>query len=384
MLIGSLILSAVLLGITNLTARSSGGAWAAAGVAVLGGFASIGLMFFSPAYLLNAALLVMTGLILAACKSRPSAFLKASLAITVLCYGGFGIHSLLIIHDLRNHYSAVSLADRLVYEEAGRDPKSIERHILRPNSETVMTLESQIKTEQSNWQNGNRPLALKRLHEETVQQFVDSPGFGVGRLNSGGEYVKLPPIESIRQPSPPDDPSPIPPESRSAFPVDARPAPIEASRSKGMHLLHEQSLLSFVNAPGFGYVTGRQAVGFPEHHFRALPGKDEGGPDNLGTWQVQRVELVSLLKHPEPRVYVSDNLPRMDELRTAKTRELNDFESSRLSDLVKGEDLVSGRVGETVFVLGAIRAANQCVECHGVERGELLGVFSDRLRATDR
>ena len=36
--------------------------------------------------------------------------------------------------------------------------------------------------------------------------------------------------------------------------------------------------------------------------------------------------------------------------------------------------------GPTLRMLGAIRAANQCVACHAAERGQLLGAFSYTLQ----
>ena len=383
MLIDSLVLSAVLLVVTNLVARFTRSASAAAGVACLGVLASISCMglLFSPSFTVNAVLLAVTGFVLAASKARPTTFLPASLAMSVLCYAGVGVYFFVSLQDLKNRYPAESLNDRLAYENTDRHPETSARRRPQPNSEVVTALESGIETEQSNWYNQRRPLALKQLHEKTVEAFVASPGFGVGRGTPNlNRAVELPPIASIRQPSPPDDLSHVPTESRSSVPRDGIGSPIEDFRSVDLPRLHEESLLSFVNFPGFGYVSGRQSIGFQEHHFRALPGQRDARvkPEPL---QVNRVELVSLLKHATPRVYLSDNLPRMDELRTAQTRELNDFEARSLPDLVKGEDLVSGRAGDTVFVLGAIRAAKQCLDCHSVERGELLGAFSYRLRS---
>ena len=42
-------------------------------------------------------------------------------------------------------------------------------------------------------------------------------------------------------------------------------------------------------------------------------------------WLVVRLDLVSLLKHPTPRVYVSENLPAMNELQDAETRIARSF-----------------------------------------------------------
>src|SRR5690606_8117504 len=56
----------------------------------------------------------------------------------------------------------------------------------------------------------------------------------------------------------------------------------------------------------------------------AAEGRDQVRWDDTSKrWKVARVELVSLLKHETPRVYLSDNLPRMEDLSSIKTRPLS-------------------------------------------------------------
>ena len=132
-------------------------------------------------------------------------------------------------------------------------------------------------------------------------------------------------------------------------------------------------MIDFVNPKGFGYVKSRsQVAGFRPHRFSFVPA--------AGTWAVDSLELVGILVHADPAVYVSEHLPRMDELSKAKTRTLDAFEKEGLAVLEKGEDLfVRGNV-DKARMMGAIRNAKQCVECHGGNRGDLLGAFSYRLR----
>jgi hypothetical protein len=52
--------------------------------------------------------------------------------------------------------------------------------------------------------------------------------------------------------------------------------------------------------------------------------------------------------------------------------------------LSHGEQLVVDEQPGEVRMLGAVRAAKQCLDCHEVPRGELLGAFSYRLYPTDR
>jgi len=92
--------------------------------------------------------------------------------------------------------------------------------------------------------------------------------------------------------------------------------------------------------------------------------------------------LVSLLKSDQPRVYLSRNLPNMKELDGAPMRALNEFEKNSLQKLRDGEHLVVESSNAEIRMLGGIRTANQCVECHRVQRGYLLGAFTYTLRPT--
>src|SRR6185437_1648341 len=108
----------------------------------------------------------------------------------------------------------------------------------------------------------------------------------------------------------------------------------------------------------------------------------DGVPDlwtrgtRTGNWLTVRVELVSMLKHDRPMVYVSEYLPNMNELREAPVRDLDPFERQALTALLAGDDLAADHDAGRVRALGSLRAANQCLECHQVKRGALLGAFS--------
>jgi hypothetical protein len=144
--------------------------------------------------------------------------------------------------------------------------------------------------------------------------------------------------------------------------------------------LHIESQVDFVNAKGFGDVQAREHVaGFQGHAFRTMP-KLESGGERPQRWTLQKLELVSLLKHEQPAVYLSEHLPRMDELREAKTRPPSSFESAALADLQSGEDLKVQTTANRLRMLGSIRAVEQCLQCHQVKRGDLLGAFSYQFR----
>ncbi len=151
--------------------------------------------------------------------------------------------------------------------------------------------------------------------------------------------------------------------------------------SRDAEHVHIVSRNDFLDADGFGAAIepSLNVTGFVEHGFHYPPGAD---PDDHTKWTILRLELVSLLKFAEPRVYVLDHLPQMDQLSSdnAPTRPLDSFELTALAKLRKDEDVVVKSEASEYRMLGSLRAAKQCLDCHGVQRGELLGAFSYSLR----
>ncbi len=94
--------------------------------------------------------------------------------------------------------------------------------------------------------------------------------------------------------------------------------------------------------------------------------------------QLEKLELIGWLGRDTPQVYVLDHLPRMDEISSSDvpTRGLDDFETSALDKLNDGEMIVVEEHGSGLRMLGAIRAIEDCKDCHDVQRGEMLGAFS--------
>ena len=131
--------------------------------------------------------------------------------------------------------------------------------------------------------------------------------------------------------------------------------------------------MDFVYPNGWGYVKDRQHVaGFRSHQFSKVP-------EPSGNIQVASVELIGWLRG-KPVAYVSENLPAMNELRNAPTRPLDSFEEEGLAALRSGKELFAKPSDGGERLLGAIRATKQCIECHGGQRGDLLGAFSYQLR----
>jgi hypothetical protein len=149
-----------------------------------------------------------------------------------------------------------------------------------------------------------------------------------------------------------------------------------------LDLFHLRGQMNFISSPSLGYIKDRKHVaGFQAHQFRAMPQLVDPVYAREKTprkekWAVARLELVSLLKHEEPAVYVSETLPRMEQLQEAKTRPLDEFEANALKRLQKGEDVVTESSLNQIRMMGSLRAAKQCMQCHSAKRGELLGSFS--------
>ena len=140
-----------------------------------------------------------------------------------------------------------------------------------------------------------------------------------------------------------------------------------------MNDLLVRSVVNFANPEGFGYFQDRRHVaGFESHRFSEVPGPAQN-------WKVERLELVSLLLHDVPAVYVSDKLPAMNGARKQPTRHLDPFETLGLYALRAGRELYVEQAPTEIRMLGAIRASEQCLACHEAHEADLLGAFSYSL-----
>lgn len=234
---------------------------------------------------------------------------------------------------------------------------------------------------------GRRHMALATLHGEGLKAFANATDFGFDRtpqinlydLHTQKEagHVKLPQTDYI-------------PGSYS-YHVDLQRDYNRMKKAekwvfdnlrkdypKYMHLAFyhqftedDSYVKDFRQAAGFEPHAVRNAVNWRYDLFR--PMQDPG-------WQVQRMELMSLLKFAEPAVYISDALPNMKQLVNGKTRPLDDFESNALQKIRTGEFIVTEPADPNLRMVGAIRAGETCIECHAVKAGELLGAFSYVLK----
>jgi hypothetical protein len=225
-------------------------------------------------------------------------------------------------------------------------------------------------------ESSGREAMLRKLHEGTVEEFVRREGMGVLRMvGSWADFVLANDYQNddgtwvVRNKTAIPQPDVVPPtwNERDEWNESI------GNDSSSFVSLHHSNTLHFVNPNGFGTIKDRQNVaGFQPHQFNAL---HEEKP-----WKIMRLELVGLLLADQPRVYETAMLPRMQDVHGVPTRSLNAFEEVALEKLQQGDPLFVGNVPDGVRMVGAIRSAQQCIKCHGGERGALLGAFSYALR----
>jgi hypothetical protein len=244
-----------------------------------------------------------------------------------------------------HHRRLVELRDRHPFEPlAARLPVAAPAPAPAFDPLALVRTEGEIDRQLSGPGDGRRRWALTRLHEEKLALFASNPGFGRLRM------LPLQPGEFMLG----DRRGPV-----ASFWLD------RAGDHRTAADLHREAVADFAYPEGFGLVRDGTVAGFQSHGLSAVSAA------------VERIDLIGLVLAAEPRVYVTESLPRMDELRAAATRPPDPFEAAALARLGAGEELVSGAAGRLV---GAVRAGRQCLDCHAGERGRLLGAFSYRLR----
>jgi hypothetical protein len=177
-------------------------------------------------------------------------------------------------------------------------------------------------------------------------------------------------LSSPSQPGPPADFPASPGEPLTTVPSAAE-----------FHFYHDGGLSDFLYPEGFGYMRDRnQVAGFQAHGFRYLGVAEH----EKWRWRVQHILLIGMMRQESPVVYLTDRLPSMEQIREGKTRAPDLFETAGLAALKDGEDLYLARKGDTVRMLGAVRATRTCQQCHDVSVGQMLGSLSYTLRPAPR
>ncbi len=330
------------------------------GIGMLGVFAT----FVSLALLINAVALMLLGTYFALGRPlRRKTLLMCIAGCALISFVGGTLPGISEYHRLqamRTEFPVRSLVTHLSYER--HNSAKTQAPQLSPVVLTQLSKDEQ-ELSANRWQ-------LKLIHDHNYELFSRSIGFGVGRMiQPNPDYPRKPPLRDIYF----DKTELVSTEGPDSY----WPKAYEDSDSKEPEQLHIFSRYDFLEPDSFGAIveTKDKVIGFIPHAMHHPP---TAGLKNSLTWTIERLELVSLLRFEEPRVYVLDHLPRMDQLSSdnVPTRALDDFEKTSLEKLRTDEDVVVVREHNKYRMLGSLRAATQCTNCHNVDRGELLGAFS--------
>jgi hypothetical protein len=314
---------------------------------------------------------------------------------------------------LRRAYPVRSLEERLAYEAAGRkrlakslSPAKLDfesGEMQGPAIHSVEEIEGELSwTTESLLQPGSwsRAKALVAIHGMKVSDFVGAPGFGVRRMPpplrqrdwrstkdrvafdktpgwseaDAGERVVLPGSDASE-------------DSSDFFNGEDGPT---LPAIGGLDSMNRAAILQFTSPESWGMVTKRKhAAGFLGHNFLDIPAAaartrrelaDE--PEKakiIERWAIRKLYLVGLLRHDAPTVYLTDALPAMDDVKTAKTRPVDEFETKALKELASGKEVAAEATTNRIRMVGAIRMATACMNCHDGNRGDLLGAFTYEL-----
>lgn len=283
----------------------------------------------------------------------------------------------------KKEYPFISIAPRLEYEKkraATEEPTLTD--------ETKARLKDVESRANLSYALNPRMRALHSIHNDEVNGFTKRPGNGAVRMIVPPLMsLALPPSGSIPfAPAPVKEPNIGPdvelPKTMTRAGAAAAPGLPSLDR---LATFHTDGVFDFVNFARLGLVRNRERVaGFLSHEFVARPKLDirvmAEDAEPREKWNVRRLELVSLLKHENPGVYLSESLPRMDELKSARLRNLTAFETKALKALREGEDIHIEANLNQIRMVGSVRASNTCLKCHDVKRGELLGAFTYLLQ----
>ena len=291
------------------------------------------------------------------------------------------------VRSLKDKYPLVSIADRLKYE---KEAIASRRQVTTTAAVALPTVieERLALTELPKRRRGIREHQLRQIHNEYRAQFELQRGFGAMRMGwVHDDRIQLPDIPPVPQPPPVRSSSePGGSAADALYPKLAKVPPPDQTQLLNLHSNGLEDFLNF-DRIGFGYDVDH-VVGFTSHRFTSIPRfvlepreddyyrRELVAKQTDSPWRIARLDLIGLLKHPEPTAYVSDNLPQMDQLKNVPTRPLTQFEQDSLTKLRDKEDVVVENGTYLIRMLGAVRAGKDCLQCHSVQRGELLGAFS--------
>ncbi len=344
-------------------------------------------------------------LVLSQRKVNPHVIAGYSLVAAIICWGYF-FHRiqdrLNTLYQLRKEHPVASLVSRLDYEKNSNNNAEQNTFPIELDSKLenrMLAHEKEEEEEQSSPQ--SRIRVLEMLHEQAQEEFVTALGFGMVRtfrVRVTKENLKLP--ENLPE-SLPSLPANYPKEDFLYNPLatsgfllnkNSKPSNSQSSSLISLTQIHFNGKDDFLAPKKNGYVKNRDyVVDFQGHHLTRVPaytleqrrtGDKKNDIDNwviYQNWNIYQLQLVSLLKHQQPVVYSTSVLPNLEDLKDVKTRPLDSFEKRALEKLYREEDVVINSGTNHIQMMGSLRASKDCLRCHSVKRGALLGAFSYRL-----
>ncbi len=366
MFLASLAFSFIFLLLTIFIALRAGSGWVCV-PALLLAFVAFG----HPAAMIHCLLTAIAAVVCAALKVKRGVMVGTAISMMAVAYGYTWLQvglRLQAAEELRASVPFESIETRLAHEASLVFPEGL-HHNERLGSDVFTRLANYEEEYGNPWQ-----YRLERLHSRTYNDFIIEDGFGQIRMRFvSPRSIQLPEIATVAQLEPweADCRRDGPETHASGRPVDRFFHPSDEM----LLTLHDGSHLNFLDPNRFGFVESRERVaGFVTHQFSELPAVEHAD------WHIARLDLIGLLKHEEPVAYVSENLPSMEELADAPVRPLNEFEQAAVELLRTDSDLEISYDMNRIDMVGSVRAAESCTECHTVPRGHLLGAFSYVLR----
>lgn len=229
--------------------------------------------------------------------------------------------------------------------------------------------------------------ALKQYHGSAVQAFIETPGFGHDRMPPMLRVIVDIRVEWTSQDVEED-------KSRITVPDLAK--------------AHRDRIAGYQRDPWLN-------LKLPGNRVSSL----EAG-DVKHTWRLHRIDLIAIVDHDEPIVYItpapiaalapgpgafrtlqeaeaarlrasldavadSKGKAKAEPTRPPNSRAPNHLELAALDRFRDGEDVLVRSKGNVLQMVGALRATKQCLECHTTaKQGDLFGAFSYTLARTPR
>jgi len=95
------------------------------------------------------------------------------------------------------------------------------------------------------------------------------------------------------------------------------------------------------------------------------------------TYKIESFDLIGVGKHLDPVAFLGRRHQTV--VLNRETRPLTAFEQRAVAELKAGEDVAVENNETGHFVVGALRAQEDCLKCHGGKTGDVLGALSYRL-----